>query len=113
MATATATLQKMYIDGKWVAADSGRTLGVLNPATEEVVSDVAYGGRAETKRAVQAAHKAMPAWMKLTPYDRAKVLKKTADLMRDRAAALAPTLTMEQGKAPAPAQAEGLHPPTP
>src|SRR5260370_327069 len=98
MATATATLQKMYIDGKWVAADSGRTLGVLNPATEEVVSDVAYGGRAETKRAVQAAHKAMPAWMKLTPYDRAKVLKKTAELMRERADAIARTLTMEQGK---------------
>src|SRR5438477_1916902 len=109
MATATATLQKMYIDGKWVAADNGRTLGVINPATEEVVSDVAYGGRAETKRAVQAAHKAMPAWMKLTPYDRAKVLKKTAELMRERADAIARTLTMEQGKPLAEAKAEVLH----
>src|SRR5438477_5576531 len=109
MATATATLQKMYIDGKWVAADNGRTLGVINPATEEVVSDVAYGGRAETKRAVQAAHKAMPAWMKLTPYDRAKVLKKTAELMRERADAIARTLTMEQGKPLAEAKAEIQH----
>jgi succinate-semialdehyde dehydrogenase/glutarate-semialdehyde dehydrogenase len=109
MATATATLQKMYIDGKWCAADSGRTLGVTNPANEEVVADVAYGGRPETKRAVEAAHRAMPAWMKLTPYDRAKVLKKTAELMRERADAIARTLTMEQGKPLAEAKAEVLH----
>ncbi len=109
MATATATLHKMFIDGKWCAADSGRTLGVTNPATEEVIADVAYGGRAETKRAVEAAHKAMPAWMKLTAYDRAKVLKKTAELMRERADAIARTLTMEQGKPLAEAKGEVLH----
>src|SRR5260370_24135958 len=109
MATATATLQKMYIDGKWCAADSGRTVGVINPATEEVIAEVAYGGRAETKRGVAAAHKAMPAWMKLSPYDRAKVLKKTAELMRERADAIARTLTMEQGKPLAEAKAEVLH----
>ena len=111
MATATAhtTQQRLFIDGKWCAADSGRTLGVVNPATEEVVADVAYGGRAETKRAIEAAARAMPAWMKLTPYDRAKVLKKTADLMRDRADAIARTLTMEQGKPVAEAKAEVLH----
>ena len=40
MATATATLQKMYIDGKWCAADNGRTLGVTNPATEEVLAEL-------------------------------------------------------------------------
>ena len=41
---------QMYIDGKWTAADSGRTLGVINPATEETIANVAYGGRAETRR---------------------------------------------------------------
>ena len=51
----------------------------------------------------------MPAWMKLTAYDRAKVLKKTADLMRERADAIARTLTMEQGKPLAEAKAEVLH----
>jgi succinate-semialdehyde dehydrogenase/glutarate-semialdehyde dehydrogenase len=112
MATATAatgTLKKMLIDGKWTAADSGRTLGVINPATEEVVSEVAYGGRAETRRAVEAAVRAMPAWMKLTAWDRAKILKKTAELMRDRADAISRTLTMEQGKPLAEAKAEVLH----
>jgi succinate-semialdehyde dehydrogenase/glutarate-semialdehyde dehydrogenase len=109
MTTATATAKRMFIDGKWVDADNGRTLGVINPATEEVITEVAYGGRAETRRALEAAGKAMPAWMKLTAYDRAKVLKKTADLMRERADAIARTLTTEQGKPVAEAKAEILH----
>src|SRR5438046_4258814 len=100
---------QMYIDGRWCDADNGRTLGVINPATEEIVAPVAYGGRAETKRAVDAAAKAMPAWMKLTAWDRAKVLKKTAELMRERADAIARTMTMEQGKPLAEAKAEILH----
>src|SRR6516162_2453266 len=107
--TSTKMLKKMYIDGQWCDADSGRTLGVINPATEEVIAEVAYGGQAETRRALEAAHKAMPAWMKLTVWDRAKVLKKTADFMRERADNIARTLTMEQGKPVAEAKAEVLH----
>ena len=71
MSTATAAPTKfetrLYIDGQWVDADSGRTLGVINPATEEVIAEVAFGGRAETKRAVEAAHRAMQDWMQLAP----------------------------------------------
>ncbi len=77
-ATATAALKKMYIDGQWVAAQDGRTIGVINPATEDVIVDMAFGSRADTKRALAAASKALPGWMKQTPYERAKVLKKTA-----------------------------------
>ncbi|HMC66771.1 MAG TPA: NAD-dependent succinate-semialdehyde dehydrogenase [Gemmataceae bacterium] len=109
MATATAALKRMYIDGKWCEADDGRTLGVINPATEEVLSEVAYSGRKETRRAVEAAAKAMPGWMKLTAWDRAKVLKKTAELMRERCDAIARTLTLEQGKPLAESKAEILH----
>lgn len=109
MATATASLRKMFIDGQWCEAADGRTYGVINPATEEVIADIAYGKRADAKRALQAAHKALPGWMKLTAWDRAKVLKKTAELMRDRADAMARTLTMEQGKPIAEAKAEILH----
>ena len=75
----------------WVAAGNGRTLGVINPATEEVIEEIAYGGRAETRQALEAAQRAMPGWMKLTAWDRAKVLKKTADLMRERLEAIART----------------------
>ena len=60
----------------------------------------------DCKAAIDAAYKAMPAWMKLTPYDRAKVLKKTGDLLRERADDLAKTMTMEQGKPVAEAKAE-------
>ena len=51
-ATATSTARRMYIDGKWCDADSGRTLKVINPATEEVITEIAYRGRAETRRAL-------------------------------------------------------------
>jgi succinate-semialdehyde dehydrogenase/glutarate-semialdehyde dehydrogenase len=109
MATATQTQKRMYIDGKWTEAENGRTLAVINPATEEVICDIAYGGKKEAQRAIDAAAKAMPGWMKLTAWDRAKILKKTADLMRERADAIARTLTMEQGKPLAEAKAEILH----
>ncbi len=109
MATATAAPKRMYINGEWCDADSGRTLGVINPATEEVLSEVAYGGAGESRRAIEAAARAMPAWMKLTAWDRGKILKKTAELMRERADAIARTLTLEQGKPLAESKAEILH----
>ncbi len=109
VATATASLKRMYIDGKWVDADKGGTLGVINPANEEVICEVAYGGRAETRKALEAADRALLGWMKLTAWDRAKILKKTADLMRDRLDAIATTLTKEQGKPLAESKAEILH----
>jgi succinate-semialdehyde dehydrogenase/glutarate-semialdehyde dehydrogenase len=109
MATMTAALRKMYIDGKWCDAEGGGTLGVINPATEEVLAEVAYGGRADARRALEAAGRAMPAWMKLSAWDRGKILKKTADLMRERADAIARTLTLEQGKPLLESRAEVLH----
>jgi succinate-semialdehyde dehydrogenase / glutarate-semialdehyde dehydrogenase len=108
IATETAT-RRMFIDGQWCEAEGGRTIGVVNPATEEVVAPMAFGSRADTRRAVAAAAKALPGWMKLSPNDRGKILKKTADLMRERADAIARTLTMEQGKPLAEAKAEVLH----
>ena len=83
MATATAIpYRQLYIDGRWQDAAGGKRLDVTNPATEETIAQVAFGGREDCRRAVEAAAKALPAWMKLTPADRAKVLKKTAELMR-------------------------------
>src|SRR4051812_40306993 len=115
MATATAsapstgTYRQLYIDGQWTDATGGKRLAVINPATEETIAEVAFGGREDCRRAVEAAQKAMASWSKLTSWDRAKILKKTADLMRDRADGLARTLTMEQGKPVAEAKAEVMH----
>src|SRR3954469_12867079 len=108
-ATSTAATHRMFIDGQWTEAGDGRTLAVTNPATEETIAQMAFGSRADVRRALEAAARAMPAWMKLSPFDRAKILKKTADLMRERADAMARTLTMEQGKPLAEAKGEILH----
>jgi len=109
MATATAFPTQMYIDGKWTNGAGGKTLAVINPADESVLAEVAYGSRADADQAIEAASRAFPAWKNLSAYDRAKVLKKTADLMRERADTIARTLTQEQGKPLPEAKAEVLH----
>jgi succinate-semialdehyde dehydrogenase/glutarate-semialdehyde dehydrogenase len=101
--------RQLYINGAWCESASGKKLAVENPATEETIAEVSAGGREDCRRAVEAAGEAMKSWMKLTAYDRAKVLKKTADLMRERADNLARTMTMEQGKPLAEAKGEVLH----
>ena len=88
----------LYIDGQWCEADSGRTLGVTNPATEEVFCEVASCGQAETQRAIEAAHAAGGAWAAMTPYERQIPLRKTGQLIRERVDEIATALTMEQGK---------------
>src|SRR6516225_2739664 len=110
MATATATQTRLlWIDGKCTEAASGKTIPVVNPATEETIAEVAYGDKTDVKRAIDAAHRALPAWMKLTAWERAKILKRTAELMRDRIDRIARTMTMEQGKPLAESRAEVLH----
>ena len=109
MATAWEINSRMLINGQWRDADSSGTLDVINPADESTIAKVAYGGKAEAMTAIEAAARAMPAWCALSVYDRAKILKKTADLMRDRVDVLAKTLTMEQGKPLLEARGEVLH----
>jgi succinate-semialdehyde dehydrogenase/glutarate-semialdehyde dehydrogenase len=99
---------KMYIDGEWTDAKSGRTLGIINPATEEIIAEVPYGSRQEAARAVAAAARAFPEWSKKTAYERAAVLRKTADLMRERLEDIARALTMEEGKTLAESRGEIL-----
>ncbi|HUT36034.1 MAG TPA: NAD-dependent succinate-semialdehyde dehydrogenase [Planctomycetota bacterium] len=88
----------LFINGAWCEADSGRTIGVTNPATEESFCQVGHGGRAETKRAIEAAAKALKSWRAKTAYERAVPLKRTAELLRHRVEEIARALTMEQGK---------------
>jgi succinate-semialdehyde dehydrogenase/glutarate-semialdehyde dehydrogenase len=99
----------MLIDGQWCEADDGRTYDVMNPATEERLTSVTYGGQVETRRALEAAAKAMPAWCARNAWGRAEVLKRTAQLLRERSDAIARTLTLEQGKPLAEAKGEVRH----
>ena len=87
-----------YIDGSWVAADSGEQINVLNPATGETVGDMPRLGKAETERAIEAADAALPAWRSLTAQERADLLLKWHDLMLEHQQDLAMLMPHEQGK---------------
>ncbi len=93
-----APTYKMFIDGEWTDAKSGRTLGVINPANEEIVAEIPYGGREDTARAVAAAARVFPAWAAKTAYERGAILRRVAELMRERLEPMARTLTREEGK---------------
>jgi len=108
MATSTATgvtltdeklfRQACYIDGAWVNARSNTTINVDNPATGEIVGTVPKLGAVETREAIEAAGRALPAWRKKTAKERAAVLRKWFDLMMQHQDDLAKLMTVEQGK---------------
>ncbi|WP_454814956.1 NAD-dependent succinate-semialdehyde dehydrogenase [Labrys neptuniae] len=95
-----------YVNGQWIAADSGKTLPVTNPATGELIGSVPNCGKDETARAIAAADAAFPAWRAKTAKERAKILHKLADLVEANADALGVLLTVEQGKSLAEARGE-------
>ena len=90
--------QANCIDGKWVQADSGKTLVVKNPATGEAIGEVPALGAAETRRAIEAANRAQPAWRAMLAKERAAILRKLYDLMLENTEDLAVIMTAEQGK---------------
>lgn len=95
-----------YIDGSWVAADSGEQINVINPATQESMGDMPRLGRQETLRAIDAADAAQPAWRAMTAQERADLLLKWHDLMLEHQQDLALLMTHEQGKPLKEAQGE-------
>jgi succinate-semialdehyde dehydrogenase/glutarate-semialdehyde dehydrogenase len=90
--------QANLIDGAWVQADSGQTVEVRNPANGELVGSVPAMGAAETRRAIEAAHRAQKGWRKLTAKERQKPLRRLFDLMMENQEDLAVIMTAEQGK---------------
>jgi len=90
--------QANCIDGKWVQADSDRTIVVKNPATGEAIGEVPALGAAETRRAIEAANRAQGPWRAMLAKDRAAILRKLNDLMLANADDLAVIMTAEQGK---------------
>ena len=99
---------RQLIGGVWQDASNGGTWDVLNPATEELVRTVPFGEAADCRMAIDAAAVAFPSWSQKTAHERAALLKKAADLMRERAAALAHTTTSESGKPLAQAKGEWM-----
>jgi len=98
--------QQCYIDGQWVDADSGETIEVTNPATGEVIGTIPKMGAAETRRAIEAADKAWPAWRAKTAKERANILRRWFELMMENQDDLGRLMTLEQGKPLAEAKGE-------
>jgi succinate-semialdehyde dehydrogenase/glutarate-semialdehyde dehydrogenase len=90
--------QQCYIDGAWCDAAAGATVDVHNPATGERIGTVPHMGAADTRRAIEAANAAWPAWRKKPAKERAAILRKWNDLMLANADDLAVLMTVEQGK---------------
>src|SRR5690606_24041343 len=88
--------QQAYVDGSWLDADNGQTIKVTNPATNEVIGSVPKMGAAETRRAIEAAERALPAWRALTAKERATKLRKWFELMMANREVLPRLMTMEQ-----------------
>ncbi|MBY8858672.1 NAD-dependent succinate-semialdehyde dehydrogenase [Nocardia sp. CA2R105] len=87
-----------YVGGKWIGADSGGTVPVRNPATGAEIGTVPYFGAVETRRAIEAADAALPAWRGLLAKERSRLLRRWFDLVIENQKDLAHLLTAEQGK---------------
>lgn len=88
----------LLIDGEWIEEASGGSEVVLNPATEKPLGNLPHAGKAELDRALAAADKAFESWKRTSPYERGQILRRAADLMRERLVHIATVLTLEEGK---------------
>ena len=107
MATALETARQpqirqtqCFIGGQWVPAASGKTFETINPATEEVIAEVAAGDKADVDQAAKAARKAFETgpWPKMDARDRGRLIHKLADLIEDEFGELAALETLDNGK---------------
>ncbi len=96
----------LHIGGKWRVSSSGRTIDIVNPATEEVIGKLAHAFTGDLDEALEHAAKGFAVWRKMSAYERSKLLRKTADILRERSESIARILTTEQGKPLAEARAE-------
>jgi len=99
---------QLFIDGQWQNSADGRTLAVINPATGQEIGRVSHAGRADLDKALLATAKGFAVWRDLAPVERARIMRRAAALMRERAEGIAQLLTMEQGKPLAEAKGEAL-----
>ena len=101
------TTLEHYIDGKWVKP-SGKSQDVYNPANSKVIGELGLASKGDLDKAIAAAEKGFKEWRKVSAFERGKILRKVADLVRARADEIAKVLTMEQGKVVAEAKIEVL-----
>lgn len=89
---------KMYIDGKWVESESGRTFDATNPATGEVIATLPEGTRLDAQRAIDAARASKHKIAKMSTWERAKLCQRVGDIIESRREAIARVISQDQGK---------------
>jgi succinate-semialdehyde dehydrogenase/glutarate-semialdehyde dehydrogenase len=99
---------QLFIDGQWCDASDGRSLAVVNPANGQEIGRVAHAGQADLDRALAAADKGFATWRLISAYERSKIMRAAAALMRERVEAIATMMSMEQGKPLAESRIETL-----
>jgi succinate-semialdehyde dehydrogenase/glutarate-semialdehyde dehydrogenase len=97
---------ELYIGGQWLNGDGRKGEDVINPATEKPLGHLPHASKADLDHALEAAIKGFKQWRATAAYDRAKIMRKAADLMRERHDAISKILVLEQGKVYAEARAE-------
>lgn len=99
---------QLFINGKWCDAKSGKTIDIVNPATEEVIGQLAHAEQVDLDSALEAAEKGLAEWSSMSAFERYKLMRKAAELLRERADDIAAKMTEEQGKPIAQAKGEVL-----
>ncbi len=98
----------LYIDGKWINGQGRKGEDVINPATEKPLAQLPHATKADLDEALEAAKKGFAVWRATSAFDRAKIIRKAAELMRERYDAISKILVQEQGKVYPEARAEVL-----
>ncbi|SCY73473.1 NAD-dependent succinate-semialdehyde dehydrogenase [Pseudomonas sp. NFACC37-1] len=101
-------IESLLIDGQWSTGAHERQADVFNPATGEVIAKLSLASTVDLDRALAAAQRGFQAWRKTSAYDRSKILRRAADLVRQRSDEIAALITLEQGKPLAEAKLEAF-----
>ncbi|HUC68376.1 MAG TPA: NAD-dependent succinate-semialdehyde dehydrogenase [Stellaceae bacterium] len=96
----------LYIDGEWISGGGRESEPVINPATEKPLATLTHANKADLDRALEAAERGYKVWRATAPYERARIMRKAAEIFRERLEPIARILTMEQGKVIAEARIE-------
>ncbi len=88
----------LYINGTFISGEGRKMQSVINPATQEVLGQLPHASEADLDMALQSAEKAFATWKKSSPMDRSAILRKVAQLTRDRANDIARNMTLDMGK---------------
>ena len=99
---------KLHVAGEWRSARSGETLPIMNPATGEEIGRLPKAGRADLDEALEAVDRSFKVWRAVSAFERSKILRKAANLLRERLDDIARIMTIEQGKPLAEAKGETL-----